>query len=147
MSYQTLIDGLEDTLAAGSLSKFTKKDISQGDYSLLNESHYYYAILDYGGFRRVRDVMEGGWIVTWTIIAMIGVAYQNDQQVNDDMRDLRDEFIIRVSENPGLGVDAFEAAVISGEETPELIEVGSRAISLEQINIELTETTRFTEAD
>ncbi len=147
MSYQTLIDGLEDIITSGELAKFTKKDVSQGDYTLLNESHYYYAILDYGGFRRERDVLGGGWSITWTIIAMIGVLYQNDKQVNDDMRDLRDEFITRVSENPGLGVNAFEAAVLSGEETPEIIEVGGRPISLEQINIEMTEVTNFTEAD
>ena len=147
MSYETAAIAIADTLPRGNLQKFTSKDVSVGDYSLLSQGHIYAVVVDYDGFDHERLTLDGGYSTVWHFELFIAVLYENDVQVHNDLRDLRQEIITKISENPGLGVNVFDAQVVRGEAIPQLIELGSGKWAFELVYVDVEEQIDYTEAD
>ena len=147
MTYESVVTALKVILPSGPLGNFTEKDISLGDYSILSGSHYYLVVIDYDNFERARLDQGGGYLITWHCELMLAVQYQDDVQVHNDLRDLRQEIITVVSNNPGLGIEVYNAEVTSGVAQPSLIELGGNNVAFELLYVDITEQTNYVEVD
>ena len=148
MSYDTSETALAAILHSGTLDKLDERDVAKGEYGILSEGgHYYAVVLDYDSFSRARLAQEGGYLTTWRIELFCAVQFIDEKQVRDDMVALRQELITVVSENPGLGIDVYNAEIVDGTAVPQLIDLGGANWAFELMYAEVTEQDSYTEAD
>jgi len=116
MSYETCQDGLATVIKK--LKNYTDNNVSLGDYRLLQRGFNQVVILRPGTFTRMRSEFGGGKQNTWNIIVELFIKYKDDAQIQENIRDERQDIIDQVDQYPKLDnvSGVFDAQIISGAE-------------------------------
>lgn len=147
MSYEDVQTGLRNTIIL--LSKYNTQNVTEADYRVLQKGFTQAIVLRPGPFTQERTEFGGGIEATWNIMIELFIKYQDDAQVQNSIRDERQNIIDKVNEYPLLGGSADHALIIEGAEpTPVFDEVGGGPHFLMQEMIcRVTEYLRITEAE
>ena len=147
MSYENVQTGLSDTIKR--LSSYTDSNVTTADYRLLNRGVTKAVVLRPGPFTQERTEFGGGIEATWNIMVELFVKYQDDTQVQNAIRDERQDIIDKVNEYPLLGGSAIHAMIIEGAEpTPVFGENGSGPhYFMQEMTVAATEYLTVSEAE
>lgn len=137
MSYETVEAGLQTEIVA--LSSFTSEQVSLADWRILAHGVPHVAILEYQSFESERSSSDFSTLFRWVTRIHLLVRYSDDETANNNMRDRRDEIIMRILQNPKLGGSALDSLPIIGEAIPEEVEVGGVSFLHEHIDVAMEE--------
>ena len=143
MTFATVQDGLANQIKA--LDHFDDRRVSLNDWDILSQGVENAAILEYQEFELERDSSDIDTLIRWMVRINLLVRYTEDSQANKDMRDRRDEIILRILQNPTLPNDAavataFDSTPVSGGlADEEIVELGGVRFLKEFINVVIEE--------
>ena len=139
MTYKTVVNAMEALIPQGSLPELQPGDVAQGDYDLLNESHKYVVILDFGGLDFERAKFGSGYSDAWDILLTLAVPLTTSKQAHDDMADLRQEILTQIRTNPSLTQETVQINAGRGAELPDVIEWGGNSWLIEELRFVVQE--------
>ena len=151
MSYEFCQNQLATTIRT--LSNYDTNNLTLTDYRALQKGYTKVVVLRPGAFSRERTEFSGGMETTWNIVTELFIKYQDDTQVQNDIRDERQDIIDTVDKYPFLGTSGtasiLYAIVSSGAEpTPVFAEDGSGPhFMLQELTCAVTEHTIVTESE
>jgi len=137
MSYETVETGLATQIKA--LSAFDDDQVSQGNFLILGYGHPHAAVIEYNGFRAVRDSSDVDTLFVWTARINLYARYTDDDGANNALRDRRDEIVTRILQNPTLGATALDSMPVRGEREDEEVRIGNVVFLHEWIDVEIEE--------
>src|SRR3989304_7590839 len=138
MSYETVETGLATQIKA--LSAFDDDQVSQGNFLILGYGHPHAAVIEYNGFRAVRDSSDVDTLFVWTARINLYARYTDDDGANNALRDRRDEIVTRILQNPTLGSTTLDSMPVRGSvASPAGVEIGGVVFVHEYIDVEIEE--------
>ena len=126
MSFEIMQSALQTLLAT--ISGYTTANITLADYRALQKGYEKLIVLRPGTFTRNRLDFSGGRDNLWNVIVELFIKYKDDAQVQNAIRDERQNIIDKVDQYSKLNNTdgCFHAMIISGAEpTPVFGEDGS----------------------
>lgn len=147
MAYENVQTGLSNVIQK--LTNYDSNNVTTADYRVLQRGYTEAVVLRPGPFSQERTEFGGGIEVTWNIMVELFVKYQDDTQVQNSIRDERQDIIDKINEYPLLGGSADHALIIEGAEpTPVFGEDGSGPhFLMQEMTCQCTEWLRITEAE
>ncbi len=128
MSFEYCINQLATVIKT--ISGYGDTNVSSGDYRILQKGITKGVVLRPGAFSRERSQFKGGIDTNWDITTELFIKYQNDSQINNDIRDERQNIIDKVDQYPFLNTAGtstiYHAKIVSGNDpVPVFSEDGS----------------------
>ncbi len=117
MSYEDVEAGLQVEIRA--TATLTDEQVSLHDWLILGYGHAQVAILEYLGFTAERDSSDLDTLFRWVVRINLLVKYTDDASGNNLLRDIRDEIVVRILQNPKLNSTAFDSLPIAGNVSEE----------------------------
>lgn len=137
MSYETVEAGLRTEIVA--LDNFKPEQVSLADWRILAHGIPHAVILEYLSFESERSSSDFSTKFRWVVRIHLLVRYSDDETANNNIRDRRDEIILRILQNPKLDGSALDSMPITGEAIPEEVEVGGISFLHEHIDVAIEE--------
>ncbi len=139
--------GLSNTIQK--LTDYSKNNVTTADYRVLDKGYTKAVVLRPGPFTQERTEFGGGIEATWNIMIELFIKYQDDTQVQNSIRDERQDIIDKVNEYPELGGSAVVALIFEGAEpVPVFGENGSGPhFLMQEMTCQAVEYLKVTEAE
>lgn len=137
MTYEAVEAALATQLRA--VANLDDDQVSLGDYRILGYGHTRCAILDYEAFEARRDSANQKTLFVWRIRVHLYARYTDDDTANNELRDRRDDIILRLLQNPTLAGAAFDSLPTRGNFEAEEIVIGSISFLHEFLEVEIQE--------
>ena len=149
MSFETMQSALQTLLAT--VSGYTTANITLADYRVLQRGYEKIIVLRPGAFTRDRLDFAGGRDNIWNVIVELFIKYKDDAQVQNAIRDERQNIIDKIDQYSKLNNTSgcFHAMIISGAEpTPVFGEDGSGPhFFMQEMTCKIIEYSEVTEAE
>lgn len=138
MTYESCEAGLAVQLRATALLEDAQ--VTLGDWKVLNGGPPHAAIIEYEAFRLSRDTSEQTTMMVWTSRINVLARYTDDVAVHNALRDIRDQIILKVLQNPTLGSVCLDSLPVRGGKTePDEVVIGNVTFLKEFIDVDIEE--------
>jgi hypothetical protein len=137
VSYESCETALFNTLCTA--EGLGPENISRGDYSLLDSGLSQVVVLDTGPWQANPFTAVNHRQTIWTVYINIGVQYDNDVQVHNDMRALRQLVVDTLRTTPQLGdaTNVFDSNLVAGQPLPTPMDNGTNKFLFEEMQFEI----------
>lgn len=138
-------DAVEDAVIAllATADGLSADQVGRSNAIMLSSGYDRFIVTRYAGFEQIDHAAGGSKLQTWEIDCILNVKWDDDDQVQADLTELRQSVIDKVGVKPTLDKEVYWADIVTGAPLEDDVVVGSVKYQREALRMRVQESVTY----